>query len=376
MALKYCLKDFEYNVITLNYNMKAKKHKDSQNTGYSILTTLGDYKKGGLYVYDKNGKNEKLYEDLNNKFLMFNGNILPHKSQESTGDRFTFVFYKSSKCKLDIKPSKGEYPKLEGGVIDKATYLLRQSKGVYPSNMSYEQFADIENKDRQRIDAEINQLNEQNKQYEEYIKQNPELEEVICNYDENGDPNKTRTTMGQCKINNQTHFLKWEKENHPENAYFFRPALKALTSVGDLLVDTVPMPKIVKDIYKGAREVTKDSIEGSGKNNIFKKQLQKLNITEEEYLNYAKKVAKMRDYDPKKLELANDGKHKLKYNGVPFGAVGYMDFLLYLHQVKEGKIPFEYAIEKMANYRRRADKVMKETKSKYSPASLSYFILW
>lgn len=269
-----------------------------------------------------------------------------------------------------------ESKKLKGGVIDKQTYLNRQSKGVYPANMTYEQFADIENKDRQRIDAEIQQLNEQNKQYEQYIKQNPELEEVICNYDENGKTNKTRTTMGQCKLNNQKHFLEWEKQNHPENAYFFRPALKALTTAGDLIVENIPMPEIVKDIYKGTREYTKDSIEGKGKNNKFKKQLQKLDITESEYLDYAKKVAKMRDYDPNKLELANDGIHKLSYDGVKFGAVGYKDFLLYLHQVKEGLIPFEYALMKMKNYRARSEKVMKESNSKYSPASLSYSILW
>ena len=362
-------KNFEYNVITLNYNMKAKKHKDSQNTGYSVLTTLGDYKKGGLYVYDKNGKNEKLYEDLNNKFLMFNGNILPHKSQESTGDRFTFVFYKASKCKLDIKPSKGEYPKLEGGVIDKETYLKRQSKGVYPANMTYEQFADIENKDRQRIDAEISKLNEQNKQYEQFIKENPEMEEVICNYDENGDPNKTRTTMGQCRINHNKAIRKANDKS------IMGKIVNGLTDVGDFVAENLDIP-IVGDIYKSFAPPT-SKFAGNGKPNKFKNQLQKLNITEEKYLDYAKKVAKLRGYNPKKLELANDGKHKLSYNGVKFGAVGYNDFLLYLHQVKEGKIPFEYAIEKMKNYRARAQKIKGDWKNdKESPNNLAINIIW
>ena len=363
-------------------------------------------------------------------------------------------------------------------------------------------------------DKELEDLKKRNEEYEQYIKENPEEQEVMCNYDEDGKPNKTRTTRGQCKLNNQKHFLEWEKENHPENAYFFRPALKAITKVGDLIVENVPMPDIVKDVYKGAREATRDSIEGRakpadnklynkikdevykknpkhslyrsaliqkiyqseggkyindkmpkmnikkwfkqdwislndylrgdivpcgnsntedkfneyplcrplkiaeklskgdikkmikeknelkekplltkkvldrddlnikptktglGKDGNFKKQLQKLNITEDEYLDYAKKIANIRGYDGKKLELANDGKHKLEYDGVKFGAVDYMDFILYLHLVKEGKLPYEEAIEKMTNYRKRAYKVMKATNNKYSASSLAYNLLW
>lgn len=69
----------------------------------------------------------------------------------------------------------------------------------------------------------------------------------------------------RCKEKNKVAFAEWEKEKHPENYYFFRPALKAITAVGDKLVDAVPMPEIVKDVYKGAREMTRDSIEGYGK---------------------------------------------------------------------------------------------------------------
>ena len=50
--------------------------------------------------------------------------------------------------------------------------------------------------------------------------------------------------------------------------------------------------------------------------------------------------------------------------------------LFYLHLVKEGIIPFEYALQKMTNYRARSQKTMEETNDKYSPASLSYNILW
>ena len=115
---------------------------------------------------------------------------------------------------------------------------------------------------------------------------------------------------------------------------------------------------------------------GLGKSK-FQKQLQKLNITQDEYLDYAKKIAKLRDYDPDKLELANDDKHKLSYNGVKFGAVGYKDFILYLHLVKEGEIPFEYALQKMTNYRKRAENIKGDwKKDKESPNNLAINILW
>jgi hypothetical protein len=365
------------------------------------------------------------------------------------------------------------------------------------------------------------------------------------------------TSPEECKRLNKEAFANWEKENQPANYYFFRPALKAITKVGDILTDVVPMPDIVKDIYKGAREATRESIEGGGKpkdqklyNKIkkevykknpkhslyrsaliqkiyqseggkyedgnepkmnikkwfkqdwislndylrgdivpcgnsntedkfneyplcrplkiakklsdkeikeiieeknklkekplisekvldrkdvnikatntglgmlggyvpsrevqmanagfardraklekkvldrkdaikatntglgkskFQKQLQELNITQDKYLDYAKKIAKLRGYDDDKLELANDDIHKLNYNGVKFGAVGYQDQIILMNQSKEGKIPFEYVLKKIKGYRKRAYKVMKETNNKYSPASLSYYILW
>ena len=259
--------------------------------------------------------------------------------------------------------------KLEGGVIDKETYLKRQSKGVYPANMTYEQFADIENKDRQRIDAEISKLNEQNKEYAQFIKDNPDYEEVMCSFDENGDPNKTRTTMGQCRINHNKAIRKANDKS------IMGKIVNGLTDVGDFVAENLDIP-IVGDIYKSFAPPT-SKFAGNGKPNKFKNQLQKLNITEEKYLDYAKKVAKLRGYNPKKLELANDGKHKLSYNGVKFGAVGYGDFLLYLHQVKEGKIPFEYAIEKMKNYRKRATKIKGDWKNdKESPNNLAINIIW
>jgi hypothetical protein len=82
---------FDYTVITLNYNLKAKKHKDGGNAGVSCITFLGDYTGGGLYVYDKQD-NPKLY-DTHNKVIVFNGAELAHRTESFKGDRYALIYY-------------------------------------------------------------------------------------------------------------------------------------------------------------------------------------------------------------------------------------------------------------------------------------------
>ena len=76
-------------------------------------------------------------------------------------------------------------------------------------------------------------------------------------------------------------------------------------------------------------------------------------------------------YDPAKLHFATDSTHKLKYDGVAFGAAGYKDFILYT--LLDGHA---VANAKRSNYRKRAVDVMRATHSPYSAASLAYNILW
>jgi hypothetical protein len=110
---------------------------------------------------------------------------------------------------------------------------------------------------------------------------------------------------------------------------------------------------------------------GSGKKDFktYLKEVQK--VSPIKYMNLVKKNAKENGYDTSKIKWATDGKHKLEYDGVKFGAMKYMDYLLY--QLKEGKGMAEI---KRKNYRKRAEKVMKASDDKFSPASLSYYILW
>lgn len=84
---------FEYEIITVNKNLKAKKHTDKYNNGIGFITMLGDYTGGGLYIYEK-GK-PKLY-DTHNTLLGFNGAIYPHRTEPFKGTRYTLIFYKQT----------------------------------------------------------------------------------------------------------------------------------------------------------------------------------------------------------------------------------------------------------------------------------------
>lgn len=91
---------FEYSVITLNKNLKAKKHKDGGNDGLGCITFLGDYTGGGLYIYDDKDK-PKLY-DSHNVVIGFNGARLAHRTEDYKGDRYAMIFYQQ-KNRFKIK---------------------------------------------------------------------------------------------------------------------------------------------------------------------------------------------------------------------------------------------------------------------------------
>jgi hypothetical protein len=120
----------------------------------------------------------------------------------------------------------------------------------------------------------------------------------------------------------------------------------------------------------------KSSITGTGKNKILKNQLEEIGLTEENYLNLGKIIASHRKYKPELLKISDDGIHKLEYNNIKFGRVGYNDLIIYTWLEYNKMITEGTAKLKKINYRKRARGIMKKTKNKYSPASLSYNILW
>ena len=106
------------------------------------------------------------------------------------------------------------------------------------------------------------------------------------------------------------------------------------------------------------------------------KQLKGINLNPKKYLKMVKFVAENRGYNPDLIKFSDDGLHKFEYDGVKFGRVGYNDKIIYTWLEHNNILPDGTAEEKYLNYRKRAYNVMKKTNNKYSPASLSYYILW
>lgn len=92
----------------------------------------------------------------------------------------------------------------------------------------------------------------------------------------------------------------------------------------------------------------------------------------DKFLRLARAAAKRSGYDPSKLELSTDSKHKLQYNSPDgmrrFGARGYGDFHYY-STFEPAK-----ADQKRRAYRARAGAI--QDSGKYSPNQLAIAILW
>ena len=159
LCIKYgnliCPKGFQYQAITINKNMKAKKHKDGSNNGMSVINGLGDFTGGGLFVYpNSKTKTPELY-DLKNHILIFNGAKLAHRTDAYKGTRYTLIFYsQKSECVIKGKTLEGsgffddedwtsitapqkekDYTSdiMEGGAIPINKKLYEQAKAeVYP----------------------------------------------------------------------------------------------------------------------------------------------------------------------------------------------------------------------------------------------------
>ena len=94
------------------------------------------------------------------------------------------------------------------------------------------------------------------------------------------------------------------------------------------------------------------------------------------FLTQARKAGKQTGYNPIKLNLADDGIHKLQYETpegkiIKFGRLGYGDFIYYKEFDKN------IADEKRRLYRARATKIKGDwKKNKYSKNNLAINILW
>lgn len=124
-----------------------------------------------------------------------------------------------------------------------------------------------------------------------------------------------------------------------------------------------------------SRGVSETHVSGGSKFDKFYDQLSELGISEKSYLAAARAAAHRAGYDGDKVYLAEDGNHKLVYNGKhgirKFGKVGYGDFLIYSLSPKFEK---KYADKMRQSYHARFNK--SKLYEKDSPYILALKILW
>lgn len=100
------------------------------------------------------------------------------------------------------------------------------------------------------------------------------------------------------------------------------------------------------------------------------------------YLKEARRRAKAHGYDPSKLELADDGVHKLQITTpegkvVKFGRKGYGDHLIWSEKEAKGEVPRGTAEKKRSTFRKSHLAMKGQWRDdKYSPNWLAIRILW
>ena len=123
--------------------------------------------------------------------------------------------------------------------------------------------------------------------------------------------------------------------------------------------------------------IKRNSKKSFGISTELKNQLKKINLSPETYLKRAKRAASKTGYNPSLLTFSNDSIHKLNYNGVKFGRVGYGDFIIWTHNEKNGIVPKGYANMKR-NVFRTSHGLIKGNwkKNPESKNNLAINILW
>lgn len=131
---------FNYTHITLNYNLRCKRHTDGGNAGPSYIAAFGSFEGGELIVEtaneQKNGAiSNDMYLNLKSRFVKFDGKKQPHETAPFTGDRYTLVYYTS-----DIIP-----PLLDRRMLS-AINSTKTQEGLNPDSLFAKKFEAIKAK--------------------------------------------------------------------------------------------------------------------------------------------------------------------------------------------------------------------------------------
>jgi hypothetical protein len=148
---------------------------------------------------------------------------------------------------------------------------------------------------------------------------------------------------------------------------FAQGFLDIVTPIADVASNIIP--GVSGQIYQQFAPPGSMYYSGNGSSKFF-------GMSEAAYLKKVKAAAKAAGYDPRKLKLANDGKHKLMIvaddgRTVRFGKLGMKDFHLWTH-TEPAK-----ADARRKNYLARSKGIKGDWASdKFSPNSLARAILW
>lgn len=128
-------------------------------------------------------------------------------------------------------------------------------------------------------------------------------------------------------------------------------------------------------------ELYQNALKGSGKDDAFGKELEKIGLTKEEYLREAKTAARSNQYNPDVLTFADNGKNKLKCDSPEgprhFGRVGYRDYIMWRHLERAGKVRKVYAEQKRRVFHESHGAISRlYALGKNTPNELSINILW
>ena len=124
----------------------------------------------------------------------------------------------------------------------------------------------------------------------------------------------------------------------------------------------------------------KSSLTGTGMGK-FHSQLKEAGLNHELYMKAVKMLAKKTGYDPSKVEMSEDGVHKLVYHSPEglkrFGRVGYGDYIIWSAKEAKGLVSKGYANMKRNVFRKSHGAMSKKHKlGKFSPNELSINLLW
>jgi hypothetical protein len=212
----------------------------------------------------------------------------------------------------------------------------------------------------------------------------PGEELVACKVKDDLTLGRNVVPKSKCKELHDARFAKWEAENHPERAKFFRPLVQGIKTAVELGLENIPG---VSDALKETYGKVVKPLLGDGKvkttriRAAFKKQLEDLDIKPAAYLRAVRTAAKKAGYDPAAVQFADDAEHKLMIHAdgrtSKFGRVGYGDFTIWKRLEKSGDADKGTAAQKRRVFHKSHKAIPGDwAADKYSPNSLALAILW